>query len=93
MLNKRYPDCILDMSDCPSCSLCRCGKDCRNNPANNVAYLRSLSGMTQKQFSDFFEISKGTLQHWEQTSSAKNIQPWLLELIEYKLLHEGIIKY
>ena len=32
----------------------------------DVKAIREKSGMTQKQFSDIFGLSVGTLRHWEQ---------------------------
>lgn len=49
----RYPDCQMgERSDCSACSLSSYGRDCRNNPANPIAYLRTQHGMTQRQLAD-----------------------------------------
>lgn len=58
---------------------------------SNESYkaLRTKSGMTQRAFADYFKVPFGTAQKWEQgqcTCSA-----YLVELMEYKLQHEGII--
>lgn len=50
---KRYPECIQSIvSDCSTCSLSSYGRDCRNAPANQLAYMRSRSGLTQQQLAD-----------------------------------------
>lgn len=52
--------------------------------------LRKLSGMTQVQFSEYFEIPKRTIEEWDR--SANKCAPYLLKLMEYKLRKENIIK-
>lgn len=54
-----------------------------------VKALRLTAGMTQREFCDYFEIPKRTLQDWE---SKRTCSIYLLKLIEYKLTHEGLIK-
>lgn len=47
---KRYPDCQNEgCSDCAACSLSNYGRDCHNNPCNQLAYLRAKAGLTQAQ--------------------------------------------
>lgn len=47
---KRYQDCQNEgCSDCAACSLSNYGRDCRNNPCNQLAYLRTKAGLTQAQ--------------------------------------------
>lgn len=47
---KRYPDCqYTNGGSCENCSLSSYGKDCRNNPVNQLAYLRTRAGMTQAE--------------------------------------------
>ena len=54
-----------------------------------IKELRTASGMTQQQFSEYFHIPKRTIENWE---GEKNKCPEdLLELIEYKLTKEGVI--
>lgn len=51
--------------------------------------LRTLSGMTQQAFADYFGIPKRTVENWE---GGKNRCPeYLLRLMEYKLKKEKII--
>ena len=55
-----------------------------------IKELRQLSGMTQKAFGEYFDIPHRTIQNWEggQSDCAK----YLLDLMEYKLRTENIIK-
>lgn len=53
----------------------------------NVKDLRKLAGMTQKQFSEFFNIPMRTLQGWEL--GERKCPEYLLNLIEYKLKNES----
>ena len=55
----------------------------------NIKDLRSLSGMTQKMFSEYFNIPKRTIEDWEQQK--RTPPPYVLNLIEYKLKKEGKI--
>lgn len=49
---KRYPDCQFEHGgDCAACSLSSYGRDCRNAPVNQLAYMRTRAGMTQNQLS------------------------------------------
>lgn len=54
------------------------------------AELRTLSGMTQAQFSEHFNIPKRTIENWE--SGVRTPPDYVLELIEYNLRKENIIK-
>ena len=55
----------------------------------NIKELRTLSGMSQGKFADYFHIPKHTLQNWEQEQRQCPI--YLIELIEYKLRKEKMI--
>ena len=55
-----------------------------------VNELRELSGMTRSQFVEYFGIPYRTIQDWELGN--RKCPEYLLELMEYKLKHEGIIK-
>jgi len=48
----RYPDCQRTDGDCDVCSLSSRNKDCRNNPVNKIAYLRTAAGLTQAQLAE-----------------------------------------
>ena len=53
----------------------------------NIKELRTKSGMTQKQFSEYLNIPKRTIEEWE---GQRRIPPiYVIELIEYKLKKEG----
>lgn len=55
----------------------------------NVRELRTATGMTQKEFADYFDIPFRTLQNWEY--GERKAPEYLLELIEYKLIKEGLM--
>ena len=57
--------------------------------AMNIKELRAASGMTQQQFSQYFNIPKRTIENWE--GEIRQCPEYLLELIEYKLKNEGHI--
>ena len=52
--------------------------------------LRERSGMTMTEFSRYFGINYRTIQRWEYEE--RKCPEYLLDLIEYKLQHEGLIK-
>ena len=52
--------------------------------------LRESSGMSRQQFVEYFSIPYRTIQDWELGN--RKFPEYLLELIEYKLKHEGFIK-
>ena len=51
--------------------------------------LRQASGMTQKEFSEYFGMSKRAVESWE--GGTRKCPEYLLKLIEYKLTNEGKI--
>lgn len=52
--------------------------------------LREGSGMSQREFAEYFGIPLRTIENW---SGAVNKCPaYLLDLMRYKLENEGIIK-
>ena len=55
-----------------------------------IKELRTLSGMTQKEFAEYFGISKRNIEDWE--ADERKCKPYLVELIEYKLRKEKKIK-
>ena len=56
----------------------------------NFQQLRKLSGMTLKAFSEYFGIPIRTIEDW--STEKREPTPYLLELMEYKLRNEGLIK-
>lgn len=51
--------------------------------------LRKASGMTQKQFSEYFGIPLRSIENWEADSN--KCRPYLLDLMHYKLQKEGFV--
>ena len=60
-----------------------------------IKELRTQTGMTQKAFAEYFGIPKRTIENWEAAApDAKRKCPdYLLDLMIYKLQHEGLLKY
>lgn len=52
--------------------------------------LRTNAGMTQKAFAEYFGISKRAIESWE--GNQRKCPDYLLELMKYKLEHEGLLK-
>lgn len=46
-----------------------------------------MSGMTQQEFANYFEIPKRTVENWE--GGQRKCPEYLEKLIEYKLIKEG----
>ena len=55
----------------------------------HIKDLRVATGMTQKEYSEYFGLTLGTLKNWE---SCKHCLDYLVALMEYKLTVEKIIK-
>lgn len=56
----------------------------------DVKTLRTLSGMTQQAFADYFGISKRSVENWE--GGQRKCPEYLISLMQYKLCGEKIIK-
>lgn len=52
--------------------------------------LRKASGMTQKQFSEYFGIPLRSIENWE--TGARNCNQYLIDLMQYKLQKENLIQ-
>lgn len=52
--------------------------------------LIANSNMTVKEFSDYFSIPFKTVQKWDR--GERECTPYLLELMLYKLINEGVIE-
>lgn len=52
--------------------------------------LRQASGLTLKQFAEYFDIPVGTVEMWN--AGKRNCNRYLLKLFEYKLRNEGILR-
>lgn len=59
-------------------------------PQMTFIELRTLSGLTRSQFSEYFNIPYRTIQDWE-LGNRKCLQ-YIIDLMEYKLRKEGFIK-
>lgn len=60
-----------------------------NNNALTVRQLKEKAKMTAREFADFFEMPKRTVEAWQ---SGRNKPPeYLVKLMEYKLKTEKII--
>lgn len=55
-----------------------------------VRELRVATGMTQKEFAEYFGVSLRSVESWE--GGKRNCLDYVLELMEYKLRHENMIK-
>lgn len=49
--------------------------------------LRRQSGMTQRQFAEYFGIPRRTIENWE--TEVNQCADYVIELMRYKLDHEG----
>lgn len=56
---------------------------------NEFQHILGLSNMTLTQFCEYFHIRRSTAENWKYGVSKCPV--YVLELMEYKLLHEGII--
>lgn len=56
----------------------------------NIKELRTKTGMNIKDFAEFLSIPYRTLQNWEL--GTRECPSYLLDLIEYKLRKENLIK-
>ena len=52
--------------------------------------LRTLSGMTQAKFAEYFGIPKRTVENWD--AEIRTPPRYVTDLMEYKFRKEGIIK-
>jgi DNA-binding transcriptional regulator YiaG len=55
----------------------------------DIKSLRTASGMTQKEFAEYFDIPKRTIENWE--SNTRKCPTYLIHLIEFKLKTENKI--
>ena len=55
----------------------------------SIKTLRILTNMTQKQFAEFLEIPKRTIEDWE--CERRKPPKYIVDLIEYKLKNENLI--
>ena len=63
-----------------------------NNPTNNYSSINDLfdaSGMSNIAFARYFDIPLRTIESW--LDGTNNIAPYLLDLLNYKLINEGLV--
>lgn len=66
----RYPDCHMEeRSDCSACSLTNYGRDCHNNPSNQLAYLRTVAKMPQSALAKSSGVNIRQIQRIENEES------------------------
>lgn len=63
---------------------------CTSECSRTFEELLESSGMNQSEFSRHFHIPLRTVQHW--VAGTRKCPPYVLELMEYKLNNEGMIK-
>ena len=56
----------------------------------SIKELREAVKMTQKEFAEYFNISRRSVENWE--CGRTNPPTYLVDLMEYKLKNEGILK-
>lgn len=54
--------------------------------------LLAASGMTIKQFSAYFGIPTRTVENWNNPNVSGNCAPYIIKLLHFKLVSDGIIK-
>lgn len=52
--------------------------------------LRKASGMTQKAYSEYFNIPRRTIEDWE--TGKRQSPEYVIDLMYYKLKNEGLIR-
>lgn len=60
-----------------------------------IKELRKMTGLTQEKFGEYFGISRRTIQNWEadgESDNGRKCPAYLLDLMEYKLKNEGLIR-
>ena len=65
------------------------GTNVEGDETMTIKELRQQSGMTQKEFAEYFEIPKRTIEDWDR--GARKCPEYLIALMEYKLIKEGKI--
>ena len=55
-----------------------------------IKELRKQTGLSQQKFGDYLKIPLRTIQNWE--NGVRGCNDYIIELIEYKLKNEGMIK-
>lgn len=55
-----------------------------------IRNLITASGMTQRSFAEYFRIPLRSIENW--CTGSRSCPEYLIDLIEYKLRHEGKIQ-
>lgn len=61
-----------------------------DNQKPTISELRTRAGMSRKQFIEYFGIPYRTIQDWELGN--RKCPEYLIDLMEYKLTREGLIR-
>lgn len=56
----------------------------------SIKEMREAAKLTQKEFAEYFKISRRTVENWE--CGRTKPPDYLVELMEYKLKNEDILK-
>ena len=65
-------------------------KEQNKNDGRKLVELREKTGMTRREFCDYFEIPYRTMQDWELGN--RTIPSYLLRLMTYRIEMEKLIK-
>ena len=65
-------------------------KEQNKNDGRKLVELREKTGMTRREFCDYFEIPYRTMQDWELGN--RTIPSYLLRLMTYRIKMEKMIK-
>lgn len=57
---------------------------------NRIKQLREMTGMSRKDFCEYFSIPYRTVTDWER--DVRHAPDYVLRLLEYYILHENIRK-
>lgn len=69
MGNRRYPECQREDGNCDVCSLQNYYHDCRDNPVNQLAYLRTMRGISQQALANASNVNIRQIQRVEAGDS------------------------
>ena len=64
--------------------------EAQRRPTPTLGELRHKAGLSRKEFCETFGIPYRTIQDWELGN--RKCPDYLIGLIEYKLIHEGLIR-
>ena len=64
--------------------------DAEGSDAMTIRELRTMAGMTQQSFADYFEVPLRTVEEWDRGN--RKPADYLIDLMMFKLKTEGKIK-